>query len=179
VTTKADSKFKIVGAASVAAKVTRDVCVESWTFEELSDKDDSMTDTRKNWSREFGSGYPSGLLHYINTPIPAERDCRSKDSKLDKDLTRPHFWIPIISPLFVDHCESYIGEIRAFCEVVTILLYPSIPRYRTPCPLVQDRRRTGIINKGIRGRKGEGERSVHCHQRPWHSEHWNVVKSPC
>ncbi|KAH7920659.1 ribonuclease HII [Leucogyrophana mollusca] len=52
VTTKADSKFKIVGAASVAAKVTRDACVEGWTFQEFADSELS-------WSREFGSGYPS------------------------------------------------------------------------------------------------------------------------
>ncbi|KAH7915614.1 ribonuclease H-like domain-containing protein [Hygrophoropsis aurantiaca] len=52
VTTKADSKFKIVGAASVAAKVTRDVCIEEWTFEEFPDSEST-------WSREFGSGYPS------------------------------------------------------------------------------------------------------------------------
>ncbi|KAF5341992.1 hypothetical protein D9611_001530 [Ephemerocybe angulata] len=53
VTQKADSKFKIVGAASVAAKVTRDACVESWAFEE-----DKGAETSK-WSSELGSGYPS------------------------------------------------------------------------------------------------------------------------
>ncbi|KAG6328571.1 hypothetical protein ID866_10519 [Astraeus odoratus] len=55
VTTKADSKFKIVGAASVAAKVTRDACVDGWSFEE-----EQNTDTRDSgFSHEFGSGYPS------------------------------------------------------------------------------------------------------------------------
>lgn len=56
VTTKADSKFKIVGAASVAAKVTRDACVEGWFFEENIGKEED------NWSNAtLGSGYPSGL----------------------------------------------------------------------------------------------------------------------
>jgi ribonuclease H2 subunit A len=54
VTTKADSKFKIVGAASVAAKVTRDACIENWHFEELVGND------QVEWSNTFGSGYPSG-----------------------------------------------------------------------------------------------------------------------
>jgi len=54
VTTKADAKFKIVGAASVAAKVTRDACVEGWCFEE------SLKNSKLGWSTDFGSGYPSG-----------------------------------------------------------------------------------------------------------------------
>ncbi|KAK2463394.1 hypothetical protein APHAL10511_004480 [Amanita phalloides] len=54
VTTKADSKFKIVGAASVAAKVTRDECIEGWTFEES--RNENAVDI---WSKEVGSGYPS------------------------------------------------------------------------------------------------------------------------
>ncbi|KAL0061918.1 hypothetical protein AAF712_011202 [Marasmius tenuissimus] len=50
VESKADFKFKIVGAASVAAKVTRDACIEEWTYEE---PDYTPSDT------ELGSGYPS------------------------------------------------------------------------------------------------------------------------
>ena len=63
VTTKADSKFKIVGAASVAAKVTRDACIEGWHFEET----DGQTD-QPPWSSELGSGYPAGnFFIYLNT----------------------------------------------------------------------------------------------------------------
>jgi ribonuclease H2 subunit A len=58
VTTKADSKFKIVGAASVAAKVTRDACVENWVFQE--NEDAAGTPPTQLWSTELGSGYPSG-----------------------------------------------------------------------------------------------------------------------
>ena len=54
-TNKADSKFKIVGAASIAAKVTRDVCLDSWHFEESDGSLGAST-----WNTEFGSGYPSG-----------------------------------------------------------------------------------------------------------------------
>lgn len=53
VTTKADAKFKIVGAASVAAKVTRDACIEGWYFEE------SSRNGKLEWRTDFGSGYPS------------------------------------------------------------------------------------------------------------------------
>ncbi|KJA26280.1 hypothetical protein HYPSUDRAFT_181046 [Hypholoma sublateritium FD-334 SS-4] len=53
VTTKADSKFKIVGAASVAAKVTRDACVEGWHFAE-SEGAAGLT-----FGTALGSGYPS------------------------------------------------------------------------------------------------------------------------
>ncbi|KAJ7126988.1 ribonuclease H-like domain-containing protein [Mycena epipterygia] len=53
VESKADDKFKIVSAASVAAKVTRDACIEGWVFEENTDG------TSGNWETELGSGYPS------------------------------------------------------------------------------------------------------------------------
>ena len=63
VTTKADSKFKIVGAASVAAKVTRDACIEGWHFEETDGQTDQLP-----WGSELGSGYPAGnYFIYLKT----------------------------------------------------------------------------------------------------------------
>lgn len=67
VTAKADSKFKIVGAASVAAKVTRDACVEGWMFEEHQPGGQPSGDAEKlpekpRWGSELGSGYPAGRV---------------------------------------------------------------------------------------------------------------------
>ena len=48
---KADSKYPVVSAASICAKVTRDDVLRHWIFAESG-----MEDT---FSRQFGSGYPS------------------------------------------------------------------------------------------------------------------------
>ena len=54
VSKKADSLFAIVSAASIAAKVTRDVILKQWQFTERSAGDIDTT----TFSRKFGSGYP-------------------------------------------------------------------------------------------------------------------------
>lgn len=70
---KADSKFKIVGAASVAAKVTRDAWLDGWVWEEgrgqqqqqqqsAEESSSSTTNTMPTlpWPTvDYGSGYPS------------------------------------------------------------------------------------------------------------------------
>jgi len=52
---KADAKYKIVSAASIAAKVTRDACLAEWAWEEAESLSDAAV-----WGSEVGSGYPGG-----------------------------------------------------------------------------------------------------------------------
>ena len=59
VTAKADSKFKIVGAASIAAKLTRDAWITGWAYEEHE------SSPQYTWPGELGSGYPSGCLPFL------------------------------------------------------------------------------------------------------------------
>ncbi|KAG9051541.1 hypothetical protein FS837_004051 [Tulasnella sp. UAMH 9824] len=69
VETKADAKYKIVGAASVAAKVTRDAWIDGWVWEEgrrgkaaAAEGEEMEVDEEESavpWNNEFGSGYPS------------------------------------------------------------------------------------------------------------------------
>lgn len=50
VTTKADSKYPVVSAASICAKVIRDQIISSWKFPEKLEVNDESN---------YGSGYPS------------------------------------------------------------------------------------------------------------------------
>ncbi|KAI0671744.1 ribonuclease H2 subunit A [Trametes maxima] len=71
VAAKADQKYKIVGAASVAAKVTRDAWIEGWMYEECYEDPSGRTSkyfakeeggkpqVAAKWATEMGSGYPS------------------------------------------------------------------------------------------------------------------------
>ena len=67
VTAKADSKFKIVGAASVAAKVTRDAWIEGWIYEETQPLEDGSEGAEPTWGEQLGSGYPSGTVDTLDT----------------------------------------------------------------------------------------------------------------
>ncbi|GJE88649.1 ribonuclease H2 subunit A [Phanerochaete sordida] len=63
VANKADGKFKIVGAASVAAKVTRDAWIEGWRFEEAGVEEEDGDGVERvvdetQWGGPLGSGYP-------------------------------------------------------------------------------------------------------------------------
>jgi ribonuclease H2 subunit A len=49
---KADALFPVVSAASIVAKVTRDVFMQAWKF--------GPAQQELKLDEEFGSGYPSG-----------------------------------------------------------------------------------------------------------------------
>ncbi|CEH16147.1 ribonuclease h2 subunit a [Ceraceosorus bombacis] len=65
VTSKADALFEIVGAASIAAKVTRDAALDAWLYAEkgmnVREPSRQATESREKYLRdhwETGSGYP-------------------------------------------------------------------------------------------------------------------------
>lgn len=57
VTSKADAIYPIVGAASIAAKVTRDRCIEKWHYAEAVTSGDASEQTWPDLGA-LGSGYP-------------------------------------------------------------------------------------------------------------------------
>ncbi|WFD34136.1 ribonuclease H [Malassezia cuniculi] len=70
VTRKADAIYPIVGAASIAAKVTRDACIEGWKY--IEQVDDKLTD--EDGELATGSGYPGDprtvrYLHETLDPV--------------------------------------------------------------------------------------------------------------
>jgi hypothetical protein len=115
VTTKADSKFKIVGAASVAAKVTRDACVDGWIFEEAS-----SSDAESPWSKDLGSGYPSGALVSLLMPDLCLIPCpgRPENTELDKKFGRSDIWLSVARSILVDNHQSSARKRGAFSQVV-------------------------------------------------------------
>ena len=52
---KADSLYPVVSAASICAKVSRDHRLRDWSFTEIMPID----------SRDFGSGYPGGIISIL------------------------------------------------------------------------------------------------------------------
>lgn len=69
VSKKADSLFPVVSAASIAAKVTRDLNLEVWQFEEARPQSNGVIISPSEYalqcSRRFGSGYPGDPLTKI------------------------------------------------------------------------------------------------------------------
>ena len=124
VTAKADSKFKIVGAASVAAKVTRDAWVEGWLFEEHSPSalqagGPDREKPKPMWAAELGSGYPSGRAGrmggggQLRVKVADDEFARSEDAGVDKEVPRADLWVPLAGPLLVDDRQDGPGEGRA------------------------------------------------------------------
>lgn len=114
VTKKADVKFKIVGAASVAAKVTRDACCEGWVYEEAHDNPQAQV----GWAERIGSGYPSGKRRVIWTELYLLTTGRSKHQSLVGSFYRANVRFPLHSALLLGYSESNSGKERTRCQVV-------------------------------------------------------------
>jgi ribonuclease H2 subunit A len=89
VSEKADSKFKVVSAASIFAKVSRDQTLKNWEFREKG----------VSVSRNFGSGYPSdpNTVSWLN------------------DSVHPIFGFPDIVRFSWSTCEEILKSKVKYC----------------------------------------------------------------
>lgn len=87
----------------MAAKVTRDACIEGWVFEEGGSEDSGST-----WSKELGSGYPSGevVLSVLNYSGLICLDIRPENTSMDKEFYRPNIRVPLPRPILMDNSQS-------------------------------------------------------------------------
>ena len=156
VRTKADSTFKIVGAASVAAKVTRDACLEGWIFEEKNNINAATDDTgpsaattsQQLWTAERGSGYPSGVfLPPSGCSVSLERHVyRSEDPSLAKGRNRTHVRLSLHCPVFLDDGQ---GPPRKVCACSAMV-----------CPLCLAMMTQGVADSRAMARIDEGQASL-------------------
>ncbi|KAI0359871.1 ribonuclease H2 subunit A [Trametes cingulata] len=144
VTAKADQKFKIVGAASVAAKVTRDAWIEGWVYEELHAGESANKASKyfsggaegeaievkaaaeAKWVAETGSGYPSDpktqawikntLEPTFGYPSLARFSWATIKVVLDKDA-HPVEWIDDGQASLIKAFESATGRDKDRCAV--------------------------------------------------------------
>lgn len=130
VTSKADSIYPIVSAASIAAKVTRDRVLEAWTFVEgegsYGEKEDA---------REFGSGYPGGASRSMYATgggrlmLPRYRP---QDDRMAREQRRLGIWLPYRSEVQLADGQDDPGQEGCEGQVVRPL---SRPRSRPFLPI--------------------------------------------
>ncbi|KAH9178172.1 ribonuclease H2 subunit A [Lactarius sanguifluus] len=135
VTAKADSLYMIVGAASVAAKVTRDAWIEGWIFEEDAQQDMSETQMKRAWSTKLGSGYPSdpntkiwikeSLDRTFGYPSIARFSWTTIKVVLD-DKAHEVKWIDDGDATLVKAFETGVGHDKGRCTVTKDLCLSSI-----------------------------------------------------
>lgn len=118
---KADSLYTIVGAASVAAKVTRDAWIKGWVYEEgrpcpaiaRAELDNvGLTNAHplvKGGEVPMGSGYPSGeiLPSSVAAFLTLTVYCRSPNSDLVEVSAGTDIWFSVCRPLFLGHGQNH------------------------------------------------------------------------
>ena len=110
---KADGRYPIVGAASIAAKVTRDACLSFWSFAEPGLPDSIL-------ERPMGSGYPSGgstqraalEAHLIGIA------CRSHDFEMGRMLARSGVRFSIAGEIQLADCQGFTQQARSKMQMV-------------------------------------------------------------
>uniref|UniRef100_A0A183DN68 Ribonuclease n=1 Tax=Gongylonema pulchrum TaxID=637853 RepID=A0A183DN68_9BILA len=105
VSEKADSKFPIVGAASIVAKVKRDEILRDWTFPEgdICTPEDG-----------YGSGYPGEKRVYEDFREDAERPHGTTITSFFRPCAKGQTCAPPKSQFFLNRCLSNISNFSDF-----------------------------------------------------------------